>query len=72
VTGVSAGLAAFGTIFYIVIYGWRDANPRDHQNPDWLVVLLRLYHRQIITYFCLLAVCLVALLLAAFIEKHAP
>ena len=63
VAGVSAGLIAFVTGLYVVMYGWKYPNPRDHHNPDWLVVLLRLYKPQIIAYFLLLAAFLAAILL---------
>jgi len=71
VIGLLAGVAAVGTVFYVVMYGYKYAHPRDHQNPDWMVVLLRLYKPHVIAYFVLLTVSVAALLLAEFVKKYA-
>jgi hypothetical protein len=64
--GFVAAVVALGTLIYILPY----ARPKDHKNPDWMVVLLRSYKPQIIAYFVLLAVAGVALGLASFLLKH--
>ena len=68
--GFAAGATAVAVIFYVVMYAQKYAHPKDHKNPDWMVVLLRLYKRHIIAYFILLAVSVAALALATYIEKH--
>jgi len=68
--GFAAGATAVAVIFYVVMYAQKYAHPKDNKNPDWMVVLLRLYKRQIIAYFILLAVAVAALALATYIEKH--
>ena len=68
--GFAASATAVAVIFYVAMYAQKYAHPKDHKNPDWMVVLLRLYGRQIIVYFILLVVAVAALALATYIEKH--
>jgi membrane-bound ClpP family serine protease len=68
--GLAAAVAGLVLHFYVVMYGYKYAHPKDHKNPDWMVVLLRLYKRQIIAFFVLYAVAATALTLATHLGKH--
>jgi hypothetical protein len=61
--GLAAGVTALAILVYVLPYA-------QYKNPDWMPVLLRLYKPQIIAYFVLLAVALVAFVLATIIGKH--
>jgi TRAP-type C4-dicarboxylate transport system permease small subunit len=71
-TAIVAALAALGTAFYVVIFGWKYASPRDHQNADWMVVPWRRYKVHLIAYFGLIAVFLTTILLGFIVDRHAP
>jgi hypothetical protein len=68
--GLAAAAAGLVLHFYVVMYGYKYAHPKDHKNPDWMVVLLRLYKRQIVGFFVLYAVALAAFVLATYLGKH--
>jgi hypothetical protein len=68
--GLAAAAAGLALHVYVVMYGYKYAHPKDHKNPDWMVVLLRLYKRQIIAFFVLYVVAAIALGLATYLAKH--
>jgi hypothetical protein len=57
---------------YVVLQGHKDAHPSDHRNPDWLVVLLRLYKRHLIAMAVLGLVALAAFVAADISQRLAP
>jgi TRAP-type C4-dicarboxylate transport system permease small subunit len=72
VIGAAAVTAALGFLFYVIIYGYRDAHPSGHRNPDWMTVLLRTYKRPLTAMVILWFIGLAALVSAEVAQRLAP
>lgn len=46
--GAASTTAAICLGGYVVIQGQKNAPPREHHNPDWMMVLLGLYRKHLI------------------------
>jgi small-conductance mechanosensitive channel len=69
--GAMSIMAALCLCFYVVVQGQRDAHPKDHRNPDWMVVALRLYKRHLIAMAVLWLVALAAFVAAEISQRLA-
>jgi hypothetical protein len=58
--GAASTTAAVCLVGYVVFQGQKNAHPSEHHNPDWMVVLLRLYKKHLIVIAILWLVAIAA------------